>query len=148
MCAAKVFWQEKTLEQMSQAQWEALCDGCGLCCLHKLEDEDDGEIYFTDVACRQLNPATCQCNHYSKRQSLVPDCLTLTSENVQSVTWLPATCAYRLLKEGKPLFDWHPLVSGDPDSVHSAGISAQHRCVSEDDVSEDELEERIVHWIL
>ncbi len=125
------FWEQKSLEQMSPAEWESLCDGCAKCCLHKLEDIDTGELAFTNVACGLLDIGGCRCRDYKRRSTLVPDCVTLTPRNVAELAWMPSTCAYRLLAEGKPLAHWHPLVSGDPDSVHRAGISVRGRCVSE-----------------
>ncbi|MBC8240268.1 MAG: YcgN family cysteine cluster protein [Alphaproteobacteria bacterium] len=125
------FWQQKSLEQMSPEEWESLCDGCAKCCLHKLEDIDTGELAFTNVACGLLDIGGCRCRDYKRRSTLVPDCVTLTPRNVAELAWMPSTCAYRLLAEGKPLAHWHPLVSGDPDSVHRAGISVRGRCISE-----------------
>ena len=123
------FWQNKTLSEMSPIEWESLCDGCAKCCLHKIEDEDNGEIFYTDVACNQLDLDSCQCKNFSKRTDLVDDCIELTKEKLASLKWLPQSCAYRLLDEGKDLHWWHPLVSGDPNSVHTAGISVKGRCV-------------------
>ncbi|MDF1732785.1 MAG: YcgN family cysteine cluster protein [Minwuia sp.] len=131
------FWETTRLEDMTQAQWESLCDGCGKCCLYKLEDIDTGEIVFTNVACRLLDHESCRCGDYANRSIVVPDCLTLDTENVGKLRWMPSTCAYRLLYEGKPLEPWHPLVSGNPDSVHWAGISIRGRCISEDEADED-----------
>jgi uncharacterized protein len=138
------FWERKQLEQMSVEEWESLCDGCGRCCLYKLEDEDSGEIAYTRVACRLLDGHACRCTRYAQRQQHVPDCLTLTPADARSFRWLPATCAYRLLAEGKPLQWWHPLISGDPDSIHRAGISVRGSTVSENDVSLDDLEDHVV----
>ena len=123
----KPFWKTKTLEEMSAAEWDSLCDGCGKCCLSKLEDEDTGEIYFTSVGCRLFDAQTCRCKDYGNRLSIVSDCVRLTPENVRTIAWLPSTCAYRLVAEGRDLFPWHPLVSGDPESVHAAGISVRGR---------------------
>ena len=106
---------------MTRAEWESLCDGCGRCCLKKLEDSETGKVQYTDVACRLLDTERCRCTHYKRRIEHVPDCVELTSENVRKITWLPATCAYRLLDEGKPLEWWHPLVSGDRQSVSAPG---------------------------
>ncbi|MDF1736453.1 MAG: YcgN family cysteine cluster protein [Minwuia sp.] len=131
------FWETTRLEDMTQTQWESLCDGCGKCCLYKLEDIDTGEIVFTNVACRLLDHETCRCGDYTNRSIVVPDCLTLDMENVGKLRWMPSTCAYRLLYEGKPLEPWHPLVSGNPDSVHWAGVSIRGRCISEDEADED-----------
>ncbi|VUD69018.1 hypothetical protein TDB9533_04381 [Thalassocella blandensis] len=147
MSAAQPFWISKSLQEMSESEWEAVCDGCGLCCLNKLEDEDTGEVYYTDVACRLLDLQSCRCQDYRHRLEQVPGCLSLSYDNMEDVDWLPETCGYRLLAEGKPLFDWHPLVSGREDSVHHAGISVQGRCISETSVSEEEIEERIVYWV-
>ena len=117
----KPFWQEKTLARMSRAEWESLCDGCGKCCLHKLEDEDSGEIFFTRLACRLLDIEACRCTRYRQRCAEVEGCLDLRAGFTQ-FHWLPSTCAYRLLAEGKDLPAWHPLVSGDPGSVRRAGM--------------------------
>ncbi len=130
---------------MSPAEWEALCDGCGKCCLNKLEDEDTGEVAFTRVACRLLDDATCRCAHYDIRHQFVPDCVTLSPATIsESAYWMPRTCAYRLLAEGKPLHDWHPLVSGDPESVHAAGISVRGQTLSEFDVLEEDWEDHLI----
>lgn len=140
------FWKTKTLEQMTKEEWESLCDGCGRCCLNKLEDWDTGEIFWTDIACSQLDCDTCRCRNYQKRASIVPDCIDLTPEKIAELTWLPPTCGYRLLQEGKDLPDWHPLVTGDPNSVHKAGISVRGRVRSEGDYSPDDYEDFIVTW--
>ena len=136
---ADPFWKTKTLEEMSATEWESLCDGCGKCCLSKLEDEDTGEIYFTSVGCRLFNAKSCRCRNYEKRFAQVPDCVRLTPENVRTIPWLPSTCAYRLVAEGKDLYPWHPLISGDRNSVHKAKISARGRVTaSEADMQEPE----------
>lgn len=135
------FWQRKRLEQMSRDEWEALCDGCGKCCVHKLEDEDSGRILYTNVACRLLDAHTCRCSHYQDRQRYVPDCLTLTPRRIRQFKWLPSSCAYRRLAEGRGLAWWHPLVSGDPETVHRAGISARGQTVPEWKVNLDDLED-------
>ena len=125
------FWKAKPLETLSRAEWESLCDGCGRCCLHKLEDEDSGDIVQTNVACRLLDLNTCHCTRYPERKRLVPDCVVLTPENVSQLPWMPATCAYRLVAEGKDLPWWHPLVSGEPETVDIAGISVKTFAISE-----------------
>ncbi len=140
------FWETKSLPEMSQQEWEALCDGCGRCCLNKLEDEETGAIFWTNVACRLLDGETCRCRDYSRRHARVPDCLRLTPESVPELAWLPPTCAYRLVGEGKDLYWWHPLVSGDPEDVHRAGISVRGRVVPETRVEEEDLEDHIVDW--
>ncbi|MBF0374251.1 MAG: YcgN family cysteine cluster protein [Alphaproteobacteria bacterium] len=138
------FWERKTLRQMSPAEWESLCDGCGRCCLHKLEDEETGELWFTDVACRLLDLGSCRCSNYAHRRRHVPDCVRLSPDNVDDLSWLPSTCAYRLLSEGNPLAWWHPLISGDPDTIHEAGISVRGRVVAETRIKD--LQRRIVTW--
>ena len=140
------FWETKSLEQMSRTEWEQLCDGCGKCCLHKFEDEDSGNILYTQVACRYLDNH-CQCSAYAQRKSLVPDCVDLYALNRDLFRWLPQSCAYRLLAEGEALPSWHPLVSGDKNSVHAAGMSVQGRVVSEAHVHPDDIEEQVVHWV-
>ena len=138
------FWERLPLHALTETEWEALCDGCGKCCLNKLEDEDTREVAFTRIACRLLDDATCGCAHYEQRHRFVPDCVTLSPENIHlHAYWMPATCAYRLLAEGQDLPDWHPLVSGDPESVHRAGISVRGRTLSEFDVPEEEWEDHI-----
>ena len=140
------FWEEKTLEELSPEEWEALCDGCGKCCLHKLEDEDSGEVYYTNVACRLLDLNTGLCSDYPNRSKVVKDCFPLTSGIVREVNWLPETCAYRLVAEGKALPWWHPLVSGDPGTVRQMGISVCGKAVSEEEVDLDDLEDMVVDW--
>jgi hypothetical protein len=139
------FWETKTLAQMTKAEWESLCDGCGKCCLHKFEYEDTGEIDHTNVACRYLDLNTCRCTEYKKRHQLVEDCISLTAKLVGNLSWLPSTCAYRRLDEGKTLPRWHPLITGTRDSVHRAGVSVAGRVISEDDV--DDPEDHIIDWI-
>ncbi|HEX2257071.1 MAG TPA: YcgN family cysteine cluster protein [Afifellaceae bacterium] len=143
---AKPFWRRKRLDEMDAAEWESLCDGCARCCLNKLEEEDTGEIFWTSVACRLLDGETCRCRDYANRQARVPDCLQLTPRSVPELTWLPPTCAYRLVGEGRDLYWWHPLVSGDPETVHQAGISVRGRVVSEEGIAVAELEDFIVDW--
>jgi hypothetical protein len=143
---AEPFWRTKSLDEMTAGEWESLCDGCGRCCLNKLEDWDTGEIAFTDVACALFDAGTCRCTDYANRTRRVPDCVALTPETVRRLAWLPATCAYRRLAEGRDLAWWHPLVSGDPETVHAAGISVRGRVVPEQTVAVADYEERIVTW--
>ncbi len=138
------FW-ERPLTSLTPREWEALCDGCGKCCLNKLEDPDTAEIAFTRVACRLLDNETCRCAQYEIRKQFVPECVVLTPKNIGEIAyWMPTTCAYRLRYEGKPLYDWHPLISGDPETVHSAGISVKGWTVPEFEVDEDEWEDYII----
>lgn len=141
------FWQTKSLTEMTESEWESVCDGCGRCCLHKLEDVDTGEIFYTRVACRLLDEFTARCRDYDNRLSKVPDCLNLTADKISEFNWLPSTCAYRLLAENKPLPNWHPLVSGDGDSVHRANISIVGKTVSEELVQKNDLSHHIITWI-
>ena len=140
------FWKRKTLAEMSRKEWESLCDGCAKCCLVKLEDEDTEEIEFTNVACRLLDCTSCQCSDYKNRQKHVPDCVKLTPELIDDLLWMPPSCAYRLLSEGKDLPDWHPLVSGETESVVRAGMSVRDRVVSENDIDMDDICDYIVPW--
>lgn len=138
------YWRKKPLVALNSEEWEALCDGCGKCCLHKLENDVDGLIYYTDVACRLLDLESCRCSDYEHRMQEVPDCLQLNAHNLPEIDWLPSTCAYRLLSEDRELPEWHPLVSGDNETVHLAGISVRGRCVHETEV--DDLEDHVVIW--
>ena len=140
------FW-ELPLAELSAPEWEALCDGCGRCCLVKLQDEDTEELVFTNLACRYLDAGRCQCRVYSNRFSKVPDCIRVTENIARNTDWLPLTCAYRLRALGQPLAEWHPLLSGDRASVAKAGISVAGKVVSEQLVPEDNWEDHIIHWV-
>jgi uncharacterized cysteine cluster protein YcgN (CxxCxxCC family) len=144
MSELKAFWREKPLSAMSRREWESLCDGCGRCCLHKLRDDDTEEISFTNVACRLLDLKTCRCADYANRRARVPDCVQLTPAKLKKLDWLPPSCAYRLLSEGKDLFPWHPLISGTQDSVAKAGAAISGRALSEREAGP--LEHHIVEW--
>ena len=143
----RTFWNTKSLQEMTTGEWESLCDGCGRCCLHKLEDIDSGLLFYTNVACRLLDENSCRCTNYPERVSLVSDCMLLSPDRQEQFDWLPLSCAYRRLANGQDLEDWHPLVSGDPESVRRAGISVYGKTVSEEEVRTEELEEHIVTWI-
>ena len=141
------FWEYKTLEEMSSKEWESLCDGCAKCCLLKLEDEDTGDIAYTRLHCTLLDTETCQCSDYINRKAKVPDCVSLTPKSVSELKWMPRTCSYRLIHEGKPLPDWHHLISGDRSLIHDIGESVQGKTVSEDTVfSEEEQMDWIIDW--
>ncbi len=142
------FWKAKPLAELSRTEWEALCDRCGRCCLHKLEDDETGEIYWTNIACRLLDRTACVCSSYGNRHDFVPDCVELDPDEVvsQTYTWLPPTCAYRLIAAGRDLYWWHPLVSGDPDTVHIAGVSVRNRVISEEGIPEDAFEDHLAEW--
>ena len=142
------FWKHKSLTEMSREEWESLCDGCGKCCLNKLEDWETGEIYWTSIGCELLDCKSCRCKNYENRFEQVPDCIELTAENVPTIGWLPPTCAYRLVMEGQDLFWWHPLVSGDPDTVHTAGVSIRGRAVADHGVPPEEYENYLIDWPL
>ena len=142
---ASRFWERKALTDLNPQEWEALCDGCGKCCLNKLEDEDTGHVELTSVACRLFDDTTCRCAQYEIRHQFVPECIVLKPSNIDDhAYWMPRTCAYRLLWEGKPLFDWHPLISGTPETVHAAGVSMRNRTVAEFEVDEDDWEDHII----
>jgi uncharacterized protein len=138
------FWQTKTLDQMDQAEWESLCDGCGRCCLVKLEDDDTSEIHLTRLSCRLLDVGSCRCSDYANRQAKVPDCIAIDPEKVRTLSWLPPTCGYRLVDEGKGLQWWHPLVSGSPETVHEAGISVRGWALSEARIKPDSMHRYII----
>jgi uncharacterized cysteine cluster protein YcgN (CxxCxxCC family) len=138
------FWERKKLDQMSQKEWESICDGCGKCCLNKLED-DDGTVAMTRIACRLLDNESCLCSQYPIRHQFVPECIVLTPKTIKdNLYWLPQTCGYRLIYEGRSLYDWHPLISGDPNSVHAAGVTLQGQTIPEFEVDEDDWEDHII----
>ncbi|MUH07046.1 YcgN family cysteine cluster protein [Commensalibacter melissae] len=139
------YWENLSLQEMNKEQWEALCDRCGRCCLHKLRDDDTNEIYYTNVACWLLDIKTGQCSDYCHRKIRIPDCIQLTRKNLSRIDWLPSTCAYRLIAEGKTLYPWHYLIAGNFEAMHKAGISVRGKVVSEHDAGE--LEDYIVEWI-
>lgn len=142
-----LFWQEYTIDELNPLEWEALCDGCGLCCLVKLEDEDTNEIVYTKVACHLLDCKTAQCKDYPNRKKHVPDCIQLTPELLRQINWLPPSCAYRRVKEGKPLPTWHYLLTGDKETVRKTRKSAAGRCLSENNIDPDDIERYIVRWV-
>ena len=144
MTEAAPFWKTKSLDDMTRDEWESLCDGCGRCCLHKLRDDETDELSFTNVACRLLDLHECHCSHYERRRDKVPDCVSLTPETLREIDWLPPSCAYRRLEEGRDLLWWHPLVSGDPATVHSSGASVRDRAV--DERRAGRLEHYVVEW--
>jgi len=140
------FWRTKTLDDLTPREWESLCDGCGRCCLNKLEYEETGEIEWTDLACELLDGESCRCRDYKHRHEKVPGCIALTPKSVRKLNWLPPTCGYRLVAEGRDLYWWHPLVSGDPETVHHAGISVRGRTESEVGMTIEDFEDHIVEW--
>jgi len=142
----KPFWKAKSMQEMDKQEWESLCDGCARCCLEKLECEDTGDVYFTHLVCRYLDQEKCSCTDYQNRTVLVPHCVQLTQENVLEYKWLPNTCGYRLIAEGKDLPDWHPLITGTHDTVLEAGIAVTGKVISEENVPFDEWEEHIITW--
>ena len=141
------FWREQSLAEMSDAQWESLCDGCARCCMIKLQDEDTEEVHYTALVCDLLDITACRCTRYPQRHELVADCVVLTPERAAQFDWLPTTCAYRVLAEGGDLAWWHPLVSGDPESVHLAGVSVRDKVVPQSTVHEDEHQEMVITWV-
>ena len=136
--ATRPFWATKRLAEMTVAEWESLCDGCGLCCLVRFEDEDTGEVIPTRVHCRLFDPDRCTCTDYANRKKHVPDCIKLTPHNIDALEWMPKSCAYRRIHEGRGLPDWHPLITGDPQSVHEAGVSVRGQTISEDALDDPE----------
>ncbi|MGZ8158234.1 MAG: YcgN family cysteine cluster protein [Methylobacter sp.] len=142
------FWKTKKLSEMTTEEWESLCDNCGKCCLHKLEDEDTGDIYFTSVACKLIDLDTCRCTRYAERTQLIPECLDLIQLDFANYHWLPETCAYRLLNDGEELPAWHPLLSGRPDSAQSVGVSISRYAIKESEVDDiEDLEDHIIEWL-
>ncbi len=140
----KPYWKTKAIENMDRDEWEALCDGCGKCCLEKLKDEATGEVFYTYVSCRFLDTVSCRCKVYESRFEKAPDCIVITPGNIKDLTWLPDTCAYRIIYDAAELERWHPLVSGDPETVHQAGISVRDKVVPGDYVHPDDLEGYII----
>ena len=134
------------MTEFCHEEWESLCDGCGKCCLIKLEDVDSGEIHYTDVGCTLLDGKTCLCRDYANRKQIVPDCAILTPDRLEKIPWMPQSCSYRLIYEGKDLPDWHPLITNDPNSTHQAGQSVAGQIISEDDIDEDDLPTHIKDW--
>lgn len=141
------FWERYPLDKLTAAEWEALCDGCGRCCLLKFEDADATNVTFTNVCCKLLDRSTCRCKHYECRTQIVPDCINLMPKNMKDVVdWLPKSCAYRLVYEGRPLYNWHHLKSGSREAIHAAGFSVIDRCIPEYEIDSDEIESFAVDW--
>ena len=147
MSGERKFWETKTLQEMSKGEWESLCDGCGRCCLVKLQDDEDDQVYYTNVVCDLFVEDTCRCSHYSERHERVPDCIRFDAAAVTELGWLPTSCAYRRLSEGRGLADWHPLISGTKQTVHDASISIKGQVIPSGQVDPDDLEEFIVRWV-
>ena len=148
MMPRKPFWEIKSLTEMNPGEWESLCDGCGLCCLVRFEDEDSGEVIPTRVHCKLFDSDLCRCTDYENRKQHVPDCIKLTPGNIQELQWMPPSCAYRRLDEGKPLPAWHPLITGDPESVHKAGVSIRGQTLNENELAEPEDALEYAAWDL
>lgn len=146
--ASRPFWETKSLAEMTPREWESLCDGCGLCCLIRFEDEDTGEIIPTRVHCRLFDSESCACSNYAQRKRHVPDCIKLTPQNVDTLKWMPLSCAYRRVNEGRGLADWHPLISGDPESVHTSGVSIRGETVSEETLADPDDAIQYAAWDL
>ncbi len=141
------FWKEKSLKEMTHEEWESLCDGCGKCCLQKLQDEETGQIYYTQLSCHLMDNDTARCTDYQNRLVRVPSCIKLTRERITEFEWLPFSCAYRRVYEGRGLADWHYLVCGDRNAVHRAGVSVAGRVIHNEGVLEEDWEEHIIHWV-
>lgn len=141
------FWQTKSLEQMNAEEWELLCDGCAKCCLVKLQDIDNDDIFYTNVSCELLDTDSCRCRDYAGRHKVVDDCIKLDKDNIHRLSWLPSSCSYRLIAAGKSLPEWHHLISGSRQTLHSYGASLRGRVISELDVSDDDIEDHIIHWV-
>jgi len=146
MTDKKPFWERKKLTEMTGKEWESLCDGCGKCCLHKLEDEESKEVFYTRVVCQYLDQDQCRCTVYGKRKKMVPDCVVLTAKNLDDLSWMPGTCAYRLLHENKPLPIWHPLITGNRNAIIASDNTVTGKVISEEFVHEDGFEEHLVDW--
>ena len=147
MTTSVPFWQTKTLSEMSEQEWESLCDGCAQCCQLKYRTGDTNEYVITPVACKFLDLETCRCISYEDRHRLVPDCIEISHENIDSQYWLPDTCAYRLIAEGKPLYDWHPLITGNSDAMKQLNVSVADRVLSERDIHKDDLAVQVMKWV-
>ena len=145
--SAKPFWVTKKLTEMNEEEWESLCDGCAQCCQLKFKVEDSQKYVMTPVVCKLLDLDTCRCTSYKKRHQLVPDCVEISPQNIDSLYWLPDTCAYRLIAEGKELYDWHPLIARNSDKMRKLGISVANRALSERDINPDDLATQIVKWV-
>lgn len=143
----EAFWKTKQMNEMTTSEWESICDGCGRCCLQKLQDEDTEEVYYTDVVCRYFDESTCQCSEYQDRSILVPQCVKLRVEDIELFHWLPSSCSYKILYDSGDLPPWHPLVSKDKKSVRLAGVSIRGRVISEDLIDENDWEDRIINWV-
>lgn len=143
MAGDKPFWETKTLKQMTAAEWESLCDGCGRCCIYILHNEDSGDVFETDVACKLFDAKKRRCTDYENRSTRVPDCVRLTPDNAKALSWMPKTCAYRRLANGLSLPEWHPLITGDPSTVERAGVAVSPDLIPEEEIDDDLLESRI-----
>jgi uncharacterized cysteine cluster protein YcgN (CxxCxxCC family) len=141
------FWEDKSLSEMTQNEWESLCDGCAQCCLQKLEDEYSGEVFYTRLACELLDINSGHCTNYANRFKIINDCVKIRLEDIAEFHWLPNSCAYRRLADGRGLAHWHPLLSGDPESVHKAGISVRGKAIPDQNIPEEDWEEHIIHWV-